>query len=147
MVDRLPILLIYSRRMWRPSASPDHLHLNKKSNKIKNQPHRKLLLVLTLDRAQRLIRVQQEQKIIHLRQRHNRPYQQMRANIIYFLKGNDPDKDDKISFVILTNPLYGTIAGFDKTGGLLTYVPFGFTGQDRLAFNVIDSHGQKAMLV
>ena len=26
------------------------------------------------------------------------------------LKGNDPDKDDKISFVILTNPLHGTIA-------------------------------------
>ena len=61
------------------------------------------------------------------------------------LKGNDPDKDDKISFVILTNPLHGTIAGFDKTSGLMTYVPSSaFTGQDRLAYNVVDSRGAKS---
>ena len=57
------------------------------------------------------------------------------------LKGNDPDKDDEISFVILTNPSHGTIAGFDKTSGSLIYLPTsGFIGQDRLTFKVIDSH-------
>src|SRR6476659_2744586 len=61
------------------------------------------------------------------------------------LKGNDPDKDDKISFVILTNPLHGTIAGFDKTSGLMTFVPSSaFTGQDRLAYSVVDSRGAKS---
>ena len=57
------------------------------------------------------------------------------------LKGNDPDKDDKISYVILSNPTHGTIAGFDKTTGVLTYMPTsGFVGQDRLTYKVVDSH-------
>jgi Bacterial Ig-like domain/Bacterial Ig domain len=57
------------------------------------------------------------------------------------LKGNDPDKGDKISYVILSNPTHGTIAGFDKTTGSLTYLPTsGFVGQDRLTYKVKDSH-------
>ena len=57
------------------------------------------------------------------------------------LKGNDPDKDDKISYVVLSNPTHGTIAGFDKTTGSLIYLPTsGFVGQDRLTYKVIDSH-------
>ena len=57
------------------------------------------------------------------------------------LKGNDPDKDDKISYVILSNPTDGTIAGFDKTTGSLTYLPTsGFVGQDSLTYKVVDSH-------
>ena len=61
------------------------------------------------------------------------------------LKGNDPDKDDKISFVILTNPLHGTIAGFDKASGLMTYIPSSaFTGQDKIGFNIVDSSGAKS---
>ena len=61
------------------------------------------------------------------------------------LKGNDPDKDDKISYLIVTNPSLGTIAGFDKTSGYLTYMPTsGFNGQDRLNFKVVDSHGAES---
>ena len=61
------------------------------------------------------------------------------------LKGNDPDKDDKISYLIVTNPSLGTIAGFDKTSGYLTYMPTsGFKGQDRLNFKVVDSHGAES---
>ena len=57
------------------------------------------------------------------------------------LKGNDPDKDDKISYIILSSPTHGTIAGFDKTIGSLTYLPTsGFVGEDRLTYKVIDSH-------
>ena len=61
------------------------------------------------------------------------------------LKGNDPDKDDKITYLIVTNPSLGTIAGFDKTSGYLTYMPTsGFKGQDRLNFKVVDSHGAES---
>ena len=93
-----------------------------------------------------MIRIQSEQKIIHLLQRHNSILStQEGKSLSISLKGNDPDKDDKISFVILTNPLHGTIAGFDKTSGLMTYVPSSaFTGQDRLAYNVVDSRGAKS---
>ena len=57
------------------------------------------------------------------------------------LKGNDPDKDDKISYIILSSPTHGTIAGFDKTIGSLTYLPTsGFVGEDRFTYKVIDNH-------
>lgn len=61
------------------------------------------------------------------------------------LKGNDPDKDDTISYIILTNPSRGTIAGFDKASGLFTYMPSSnFKGQDRLSFKVVDNHGAES---
>jgi subtilisin len=61
------------------------------------------------------------------------------------LKGNDADENDLLSFEIVTNPSHGTLAGFDKTSGSLTYVPdSGFVGQDKLAFKVTDSHGSES---
>ena len=61
------------------------------------------------------------------------------------LKGNDPDKNDKISYVIVTSPSHGTMAGFDKTSGSLTYIPTsGFAGQDRIEFKVVDNHNAES---
>jgi NHL repeat/6-bladed beta-propeller len=57
------------------------------------------------------------------------------------LKGNDPDKDDKITYIILTNPSHGTVAGFDKTSGSMMYLPSsGYIGQDRLSYRALDIH-------
>lgn len=58
------------------------------------------------------------------------------------LHGNDNDKDDKLEYVIAKQPSHGTIAGFNKASGTLTYVPIsGFTGTDIITFRVTDNHG------
>ncbi len=55
------------------------------------------------------------------------------------LKGHDPDSDI-ITFVKVTDPSHGTIAGFDKDTGKLTYIPTnGFSGPDSFLFKVVDS--------
>ena len=57
------------------------------------------------------------------------------------LKGHDPDSDI-ISFVKVTDPSHGAIAGFDKDTGKLTYIPNnGFSGPDNFLFKVVDSDG------
>ena len=62
------------------------------------------------------------------------------ASII--LKGSDPDQGDTITFTIITGPAHGTVAGFDKNTGQLTYIPnTGFAGDDSLKFKVTDNHG------
>ena len=61
------------------------------------------------------------------------------------LQGSDPDKEDKITFVIVSGPSHAMIAGFDKDAGILTYIPNpGFTGHDSLKFKVIDSNGAES---
>ena len=60
-------------------------------------------------------------------------------------KVTDPDKQDKISFGLVTGPSHGTIAGFDKAAGTLTYIPSsGFTGHDSLRFKVVDNNGAES---
>ena len=61
------------------------------------------------------------------------------------LKGNDADENDKLSYVIVTSPSHGTLAGFDKTSGSLTYIPSsGFSGQDKLEFKVVDNYNAES---
>ena len=56
------------------------------------------------------------------------------------LKGHDPDSD-LFTFVKVTDPSHGTIAGFDKDTGKLTYIPNnGYSGPDSFLFKVIDSN-------
>ena len=63
----------------------------------------------------------------------------------FFFKGTDPDKGDKITFELVAGPSHGTIAGFDKAAGTLTYIPSsGFTGPDNLRFKVVDSNGAES---
>ncbi len=65
--------------------------------------------------------------------------------LTFSLKGNDADNEDTISYLIVTDPSKGTIAGFDKATGSLTYVPNAdFAGQDRLSFKVVDSQGAES---
>ena len=116
------------------SASPESPSPRQENNKIKNQLHRKLLLILTLVRAQYNQDPTKTENHSPTAEAQQSLSTGLGKSLSITLKGNDPDKDDTISFVILTNPLHGTIAGFDKTSGLMTYVPSSaFTGQDRLA--------------
>ena len=57
------------------------------------------------------------------------------------LKGHDPDASDKVTFVKVTDPSHGIIAGFDTSTGKLTYIPNnGFSGTDSFLFKVIDNN-------
>ena len=50
-----------------------------------------------------------------------------------------------ITFELVAGPSHGTIAGFDKAAGTLTYIPSsGFTGHDSLRFKVVDSNGAES---
>ncbi|HEY1248422.1 MAG TPA: S8 family serine peptidase, partial [Nitrososphaera sp.] len=61
------------------------------------------------------------------------------------LNGNDPDKDDSLTFVTSSAPSHGTIAAFDKSSGSLTYLPnAGFTGKDSFKYKVIDNNGAES---
>ena len=61
------------------------------------------------------------------------------------MKGNDADENDELSYVIVTSPSHGTLAGFDKTSGSLTYIPSsGFSGQDKLEFKVVDNYNAES---
>ena len=61
------------------------------------------------------------------------------------LMASDPDKDDTLTFVLLSGPTQGTIAGFNKNTGTLTYIPEeGFRGQDSIKYKVVDSNGAES---
>jgi hypothetical protein len=69
----------------------------------------------------------------------------IQGSVSISLQGSDPDKEDKVTFVIVSGPSHATIAGFDKLAGILTYIPNpGFTGHDNLKFKVIDSNGAES---
>ena len=60
------------------------------------------------------------------------------TNIV--LKGIDQD-NDKIKFDIVSEPLMGVLAGFDKNSGTVMYVPNpGSDGTDRFTFRAVDIH-------
>ena len=65
-------------------------------------------------------------------------YENKMANID--LRGSDQD-NDRITFKLVSNPLEGILAGFDKRAGTVTYIPNPFfAGSDIFTFNVIDIH-------
>ena len=60
------------------------------------------------------------------------------TNIV--LKGIDQD-NDKIKFDVVSEPLMGVLAGFDKNSGTVMYVPNpGSDGTDRFTFRAVDIH-------
>jgi len=66
----------------------------------------------------------------------------MNKQVNMILKGSDPDQGDTITFTIITGPAHGTVAGFDKNTGQLTYIPnTGFAGDDSLKFKVTENQG------
>jgi hypothetical protein len=60
------------------------------------------------------------------------------------LKGSDQD-NDPITFQLISDPLKGTITGFDKKTGSLSYVPnTSSSGSDSFRFKVIDIQGAES---
>jgi PKD repeat protein len=60
------------------------------------------------------------------------------------LRGSDQD-DDPITFRMTTDALKGTISGFDKKTGSLTYLPNSKIPEgDSFAFKVVDNHGAES---
>jgi hypothetical protein len=60
------------------------------------------------------------------------------------LKGADPDKDP-ITYEIVLGPLKGTLAGFNKQTGTVTYIPNQISpGSDSFSFKVVDRYNKES---
>ena len=55
------------------------------------------------------------------------------------LTATDPDLNDKLTAVVVSKPLHGTVGNIDQNTGNITYTPNpGFTGTDKFAYKVND---------
>ena len=60
------------------------------------------------------------------------------------LEATDED-NDQLQFDITADPLQGSLTGFDKEKGTVTYVPQnGYSGNDKFSFKVVDNKGSES---
>jgi PKD domain/Bacterial Ig domain len=60
------------------------------------------------------------------------------------LKGTDPD-NDRVTFKLISDPLRGVLAGFNKDTGTVIYIPNSISpGSDIFTFKVIDIHNRES---
>lgn len=58
---------------------------------------------------------------------------------IIILQGSDVDVGDSLTFIVISNPLHGSLTGFNASSGHVTYAPVAdFNGQDSFTFLVTD---------
>jgi hypothetical protein len=63
----------------------------------------------------------------------------MNKAISITLTATDPDLNDKLTAVVVSNPLHGTLGDIDQNTGNITYTPNpGFTGTDKFTYKVND---------
>ena len=60
------------------------------------------------------------------------------------LEATDED-NDQLQFDITADPLQGSLTGFDKEKGTVTYVPQnGYSGNDKFSYKVVDNNGSES---